>query len=179
MRDHCVMDAIRLVTVDDVPDIADLFRSNREFLAPSSPERPDDFFNLPSQRAAIERDLAEYEAGRMVPFVICAPNEEVAGILNLNGVTRGALQSAAMGYWVRQDMNGLGLATAAAKEAVRYAFDVLGLHRVQAETLLDNVASQRVLDRAGFRPYGVAPTYLKIAGHWRDHLLFNIFSDEH
>lgn len=169
---------IRLLRREDADEIAEVWRANRDFLAPWSPVRPDDFFELSNQRAAIESELSEYEAGRMVPFVICGQHGEIAGKLNLNGITKGALQSVAMGYWVREDMNGRGLATGAAKEAVGYAFDVLGLHRVQAETLLDNVASQRVLGRAGFQPYGVAPTYLKIAGRWRDHVLFNVFSEE-
>ena len=50
----------------------------------------------------------------------------------------------------------------------RVAFGELGLHRLQAETLLDNVASQKVLERNGFVRIGMAPTYLKIAGRWQD-----------
>jgi ribosomal-protein-alanine N-acetyltransferase len=34
-----------------------------------------------------------------------------------------------------------------------------------------NAASRRVLANAGFQPFGVAPSYLQIAGVWQDHLL--------
>ena len=48
----------------------------------------------------------------------------------------------------------------------------LGLHRIQAATLLHNAASQRILNKSGFTQIGLAPLYLKIAGQWQDHLLF-------
>ena len=35
-----------------------------------------------------------------------------------------------------------------------------------------NAVSQRVLQRSGFDRIGLAPQYLKIAGRWQDHLLF-------
>lgn len=54
----------------------------------------------------------------------------------------------------------------------RVARDEIGLHRVEAGTLLDNAASQRVLAKAGFTPYGIAPRYLHVNGAWRDHRLF-------
>ncbi|SKB07583.1 GNAT family N-acetyltransferase [Aeromicrobium choanae] len=168
---------LRLVTPDDADELAEVWSRNRAFLAPWEPWRDDAFFTPGSQRSGIERDLAEHAAGRMVPFVICGPDGDMAGRLTLSGVTRGALQSAALGYWVREDLNGRGLATRAAREAVDHAFTTLELHRLQAETLLHNVPSQKVLRRAGFTPYGVAPDYLRIAGRWQDHLLFNVFSD--
>jgi ribosomal-protein-alanine N-acetyltransferase len=60
---------------------------------------------------------------------------------------------------------------------VSLAFDELGLHRVEAGTLLHNVRSQRVLERNGFVRFGVAPSYLRIAGQWRDHALFQRLND--
>jgi ribosomal-protein-alanine N-acetyltransferase len=92
--------------------------------------------------------------------------------ITLNGIIRGCFQSCSMGYWVSAAANGRGLATAAVGELVRLAFDELGLHRVQAETLPHNIRSQRVLARHGFVRYGLAPAYLKIAGRWQDHVMF-------
>ncbi|WP_308215262.1 GNAT family N-acetyltransferase [Pseudarthrobacter sulfonivorans] len=50
----------------------------------------------------------------------------------------------------------------------------LGLHRLEASTLLHNVGSQRVLQKAGFRHIGMAPQYLRIAGKWQDHNLYQV-----
>lgn len=70
------------------------------------------------------------------------------------------------------DHIGRGLATAAVTQACAAADTELGLHRVEAGTLLDNVPSQRVLAKCGFEEFGVAPSYLYINGAWRDHRLF-------
>jgi ribosomal-protein-alanine N-acetyltransferase len=78
------------------------------------------------------------------------------------------LQSGTLGYWVTQPRSGRGIATAAVAAALRLAFGDLGLHRVQADTLVPDVASQRVLERNGFRRIGLAPQYLRIAGRWQD-----------
>lgn len=48
----------------------------------------------------------------------------------------------------------------------------LGLHRMQAETLVHNVASRAVLARNGFERIELAPAYFNIAGRWQDHVLF-------
>ena len=69
-------------------------------------------------------------------------------------------------------MTGAGIGSAAVEFAVDAARDELGLHRLQAATLPHNAASQRILKRAGFTEIGVAPAYLKIAGSWQDHILF-------
>jgi ribosomal-protein-alanine N-acetyltransferase len=84
----------------------------------------------------------------------------------------GFFRSANVGYWVARDRQNRGLATSAVADVVRHAFDELELHRVEAGTLVDNIASQRVLEKNGFTRIGVARKYLLIAGVWRDHVLF-------
>jgi ribosomal-protein-alanine N-acetyltransferase len=171
------MAVTRPAALGDVPAVTALITTHREAFAPWEPLRDDDFFTLDRQRALMVAALDEYARGTLVPLVI-VDGGDVAGRLTLNGVTRGALQSASVGYWVDPGRQGRGLATAALGEAVELAFGELGLHRLQAETLLHNTASQQVLLRNGFRPYGVAPSYLQIAGRWQDHVLFHRLADQ-
>ena len=100
---------------------------------------------------------------------------EIGG-LALANIRRGVAQAASLGYWVGEEHNGRGLATAAVACMLAVAFDELELHRVQAATLPHNVASQRVLERNGFDRIGLAAAYLKIAGRWQDHVLFQRIS---
>lgn len=72
---------------------------------------------------------------------------------------------------------GRGLASAALTEIVDFAFGELELHRLEAGTLVDNVASQRVLLKNGFERFGLARRFLLIAGEWRDHVLFERIAD--
>lgn len=168
------MTACRLITLEDAPVLAELQRVNRAFLAPFEPARSDEYFTEAGQRAAIEKALTEYQQGRNLPQVILDDGAGIVGRITLNGIVRGAFLSCSVGYWVSQSVTSRGVATAALREVIRVAFGELGLHRIQAETLLDNVASQRVLERAGFARIGMAPEYLKIAGRWQDCLLYQI-----
>ena len=157
---------IRPVTVDDAEELAALYAANREFLAPFEPIRPDEFFTAAGQRARLAQPPAN-----VLRFVI-VDDGAIAGIVNLSNIVRGAFDSANLGYFVAREHNGRGLATEAVAAVVEHAFEHAGLHRVEAGTLVDNLGSQRVLEKNGFERIGLAPRYLKIAGEWRDHILF-------
>lgn len=169
------MTVTRIASVADAAALAITLRENRAFLAPWEPVRGDDYFTVEGQRAALEQALDAYRRQSMVPLVIIG-NGQLVGRITITGITRGAFQSADIGYWVSQSHNGRGLATAAVADAITIAFKELRLHRLQAATLLHNTASQRVLTGNGFRPFGIAPSYLKIAGKWQDNVLFHLFN---
>jgi len=171
------MAVTRLVSIDDAAALAAQVRANREFLAPWMPARDEDYFTVEAQREILRNELGAYAREAMIPLAIIDEGDELAGRINLNGISRGAFQSASVGYWVGQSRNGRGLASAAVAEVIVIAFKRLGLHRLQAETLVHNTASQRVLARNGFRPFAVAPSYLKIAGTWQDHILYHLLNE--
>ncbi|MET1019445.1 MAG: GNAT family N-acetyltransferase [Microterricola sp.] len=162
---------IRLLRVDDATALADAYWRNRVHLAPWEPTRADDYFTPAGQQAVIYSQLNQHASGTAHPLVVTLGAAIIARV-NLSGIVRGAFQSTSLGYWVDAAHTGRGIATAAVRHAVAVAGDELGLHRVEAGTLLHNAASQRVLLNAGFEQFGLAPRYLKIAGEWQDHLLF-------
>lgn len=168
---------IRLISPGDCEALTELQVANRDFLSPWVPVRTEDYFTVEGQRADVQAALARHRRGEAMPWVILDDEGTVAGRLTLSGITRGPFQSGNMGYWVSEDRTGRGLATEAVRVAIACAYINLGLHRVQAETLVANVASQNVLARTGFQQYGLAPKYLKIAGRWQDHLMFQHLND--
>jgi ribosomal-protein-alanine N-acetyltransferase len=93
-------------------------------------------------------------------------------------VIRGSLQSCMVGYFVDEARAGRGLATRAVREVVGIAFGDLALHRVEAGTALENVASRRVLEHNGFTLVGCLRRHLKIRGAWVDHLLWEKLADD-
>jgi [ribosomal protein S5]-alanine N-acetyltransferase len=167
---------VRLLTEDDAPALARLLADNREHLAPWDPLRPEEYATEEYQRADAVRTLERYRQAGVLPGVVLLDGEPV-GRVNVNNVVRGAFQSGDLGYWVAGHATGRGVATAAVAAVVRLAFGELGLHRLQAGTLVHNAASQRVLERNGFRRFGLAPRYLRIAGRWQDHVLFQLVDD--
>ncbi|MFD7033428.1 GNAT family N-acetyltransferase [Streptomyces sp. NPDC059917] len=167
---------MREVAVGDAAGMADALARNRAHMGPYEPPRPVDFYTEHGQLERIEATLAEREAGRTRQYVLVEADGGGAllGTITLQNIVRGPLCSAGVGYWVDGEQTGRGLASGALAEVIRVARDELGLHRLAAGTLLDNLASQRVLAKAGFEEYGVAPRYLYIDGAWRDHRLFQL-----
>src|SRR4051812_48983536 len=153
------MPVTRLASIEDAAALTDQLTANRDFLAPWQPAREESFFSADTQRSLLADALDAYARGTAVPLVIIAEDGQPIGRLTLSGITRGAFQSASLSYWVSRSHIGRGLATAAVADAVTIAFHELALHRLQAETLLHNTASQLVLTRNGFRPFAVAPAY--------------------
>jgi ribosomal-protein-alanine N-acetyltransferase len=162
---------LRMLRPDDAAPLADAFVRNREHLAHWDPVRPEEFFTEAGQAAEIDGALQACLAGLMLPLIL-ESDGDVVGRVNLTGIVRGAMQGASLGYWIDARFAGRGVMSAAVAEALRLARDELRLHRVEASTLPENVASQAVLRRNGFEKIGEAPQYLKIAGRWQDHYLF-------
>jgi [ribosomal protein S5]-alanine N-acetyltransferase len=164
---------IRPVRPEDCEELAALYLENRHFLAPFEPVRPPEFFTADGQRERLQRQLdAETH-----PFAIL-DDGEIAGTVNLFNIVRESLQSGTIGYWVDHGRNGRGLATGAVAQIVDYAFEDLDLHRVEAATLVDNVTSQRVLEKNGFERIGLARRFLRIDDEWRDFFLFQRLADD-
>jgi len=164
---------IRLLGADDAAELAAVYRANRDFLRPFEPARDEAFFTVERQRERIEQSL---EGDRWMWGIV--EDGAIAGMIALNDVLRGALQLANVGYWVARQHNGRGLASAALAEVVEFAFGEAQLHRLEAGTQPDNVASQRVLERNGFTKFGYARKLLLVEGEWRDHVLFERVADD-
>lgn len=152
------------------PALADAYRRNRKHLAPYEPTRTEDFFTADGQVRAAAEELARAEQGLTAGWVLLH-GDQVVGRVLLNNIVMGVLRSASIGYWVDEEHLGRGLATGAVDYVCAQA-QGRGLHRVEAGTLVDNTASQRVLERSGFELYGLPRTYLFIGGAWQDHRLY-------
>lgn len=121
---------LRQVTVDDAHVLLELYRLNRTFLTPWEPKRDDSFFTEEHQRRLVVEALHNSQRGHALPCLILADGR-VVGRITITDIIRGAFQSAHLGYWVTEEMNGRGIATAAVGAAVRLCFEDLKLHRVQ------------------------------------------------
>lgn len=102
-------------------------------------------------------------------FVCLVATSEIVGAVNLSQIFRGGFQNAYLGYYVGGRYAGLGYMSEAIRLVVRYAFEHLKLHRLEANIQPANVASIALVKRAGFVLEGYSRRYLKICGRWRDH----------
>jgi [ribosomal protein S5]-alanine N-acetyltransferase len=164
---------LRELTKDDAAAVARAYERNREHLAPWEPARPEAFYAEEWHREQVWAQVLENSTGRAL-YTVLEVDGEIVGRLNLTDIVRGAFENGHVGYWLDARFTGRGLMTRAIEALVEHARDELGLHRLQAATLAHNEASQGVLTRIGFERIGFAPGYLKIAGQWQDHVLFQL-----
>lgn len=151
---------------------ADLRLESRNELAPWEPLWSDDELSKHAWRQRIKRwyNDARNDTGYAF-FVIEPAGAQLLGAITLGNVRRGAAQTATVGYWIGTRFTGCGIATAAVSCLARHAFEDLDLNRLEAACMPANAASLRVLEKAQFQREGLARKYLRIAGHWRDHVL--------
>ena len=124
--------------------------ANRAYFAMFISDRGDEFFDQFTEwHIAL---LVEQEAGLCACYVLVGDDGSVLGRFNLYDIRDG---TAVLGYRVAERVAGRGVATAAVRELCRLAAQH-GLRTLKAATSHDNVASQRVLAKSGFRPAGPA-----------------------
>jgi ribosomal-protein-alanine N-acetyltransferase len=159
----------------DYQEWAELRDASRAFLTPWEPTWSIDETSRPSFRYKLRRYAEDARDDKAYAFFVLREGDQaLVGGVTLSNVRRGVAQAVSLGYWSGQAYAGNGYITAAVKAVVGFAFDDLDLHRVEAACQPDNLASRRVLEKAGFVEEGAARAYLKINGAWRDHVLFGI-----
>ena len=136
---------------DHAPAVLALSRLNRAYFAQSINDRGDDFYEQFAERHRAL--LAEQDTGACVFHVLIDDDEKVVGRFNLYDLVDG---TAEIGYRVAQRVAGRGVATCAVRELCRIAREQYGLRTLTAATSHENIASQRVLTKAGFVATGPA-----------------------
>lgn len=150
------MPELQLLNAGHAPAVLAFELANRAYFAASISDRGDDFFAQFTDR--YNALLAEQEAGMCASYVLVAEDGSVLGRFNLVGIED---HSAELGYRVAQHMAGRGVATATVRELCRLAAARHGLRTLRAATAHQNVASQKVLTKAGFVAVGPAdPAHL-------------------
>jgi len=128
-------------------------------------------------RSSIRALQQHARAGLGLPFAI-EVDGELAGQLNVSGISYGSLSSATIGYWVSERFAGLGATPTAVALATDHCFFSIGLHRMEICIRPENAASLRVVEKLGFRYEGLRRRYIHINGDWRDHFCFALVVEE-
>ncbi len=163
----------------DYDDWAALRRSNETFLTPWEPEWDPNHLNRNSYRLRLNGFKHMIADGTGYPFHIFRDSDNrLIGACNITQVQQYPANSAHLGYWIGEDYSRQGYARAAVRAAIRYCFDNLGLHRINAAVQENNAPSVNLLKAVGFTHEGTARGFLKINGQWRDHEIYALLSSD-
>ncbi|WJZ02094.1 GNAT family N-acetyltransferase [Corynebacterium freiburgense] len=117
------------------------------------------------------------DTGYILPLAILLDGNFI-GQVTLGNIQHGAVSDCWIGYWVHSSVTGRGVATAAVALGIDHAFTRVGVHRITATYLPENIASGKVLEKCGCRIEGFLRRNIHIHGEWRDHYLVAITQDD-
>jgi [ribosomal protein S5]-alanine N-acetyltransferase len=142
---------LQRLRADHGPAVLAFELANRAYFAAFISDRGDEFFDqFTEQHNAM---LAEQQGGICAFYVLIGEDGSVIGRFNLYDISGG---TAVLGYRVAQHVAGRGVATMAVRELCELAAAQYGLRTLRAAVTHENVASSRVLEKAGFTAVGPA-----------------------
>jgi RimJ/RimL family protein N-acetyltransferase len=132
----------------------------------------------PDARRQLAADEAARRRGVQVQFAIVAPDDDalVLGGASLHDIDQGH-RRASVGYWLAPEARGGGLASRAVRLIAGWAFEDLGLARLELTCGPDNHASQRVAERCGFVREGLLRSHVRFKGGRRDSVVFGLLAE--
>lgn len=127
----------------------------------------------------IEESNKNTSIGKWANFAIVLKKENILiGSIGYKDIDR-KHHRAEFGYWIGKPYWGKGYATEAVELLVDYGFNELGLHRIYATPFGSNIASQRVLEKAGLRKEGILKDHIYHIGEYHDLVFFGLTADDY
>jgi ribosomal-protein-alanine N-acetyltransferase len=161
-RDGSRRVTLRLLGSRDQSDFLDLVAASTGLHHP--------WMSLPATPQEFQAYLARYERPTEESLLICVRETgAIAGVVTINSIIRGRFQCGSLAYAAFAPTAGQGYMSEGLDLVLRYAFEQLRLHRLEAQVQPGNHASVKLVKRLGFRNEGYSPDLLFIDGAWRDH----------
>ena len=173
---------LRALTGADYAAWRDVRVRSRDWLEPweplPDPGTPDPVVDTEAFRARCGAWDRQRHFDTAYGFGLFLRDGSLVGEVSLGSVLRGPFQSAFIGYWVDAAHAGQGFVPEGVVLLIRYGFEELGLHRMEAAIVPRNRASRRVAEKLGLRDEGTAARFLQIRGVWEDHVRYAITLEE-
>jgi len=159
---------LRMRRADDIAAIAEASRD------PETQRRLNDGpLSEEAQRETVARAERQWATGRGAPFVIAgARDDRPLGLLNLQ--LREDEEVGNLAVSVFPEARGRGIASRALRLGALWGLRDLGLARVAAEAAVDNHASIRAIEKAGFQREGTLRAHCKTHGERHDCVMFSL-----
>lgn len=168
---------LRPPVLDDVPDIYDAVLVSMSELMPWMDWcHPD--YSSDETREWIQGLSMGWERDENYQFgIFDALTNQFLGGCGLNHINR-YYRLANLGYWVRSDRSGEGVATKVAIMLAHFGFHELGLRRIEIVTGVDNIASRRVAEKTGALFEGIQRRRLKLRDKNIDAAMYSLIPDD-
>lgn len=168
---------LRLATAEDAADLL-AYRGDPEVAKYDSPDTP--MKDLAEAAAAIMEARKSFEARKAIEWSITLKDEQrVIGDVVFFFYEQ-AYYKANLGYGLARPYWRQAIASEAVWAAVKFGFEQMGLHRINVDTRMDNLASVRLMEKLGFRHEGVRRECVRNHdGTYQSWGLYGLLEDEY
>lgn len=165
---------LRALTLEDAEDMHPIYsdKATMEYwgVAPTT--------NIAATRQLLIRDLQAVEKGQALFWaIVLIESDRVIGKCTLWQFSERNLR-AEVGYVLRREYWRRGLMTDALRAMLDYAFSTLGLHRLEADTDDNNVASLALLEKLGFEREGFFRDRWLVSGNWQHSVMLGLLKPD-
>lgn len=136
-------------------------------------------YNRADAIAFVRESMSAWREGRAFDFTVRStedPNRHL-GNVSVWATNRTGLVGE-IGYWVRTDELGKGIATQAAARVTQLGFEELGMHRLTLRIAVGNAPSERVAEKLGYAKEGLLRQEVRVGGVWLDHTAWGLLRSE-
>jgi RimJ/RimL family protein N-acetyltransferase len=123
----------------------------------------------PQTEEEFEKYFQTSQLANQKSFLVCDHLNNIVGVFNISEIILGIFQSAYLGFYSMAQYSAQGYMSNGLKLILKYIFEEIKLHRIEANIQPENSRSINLVKTNGFLKEGYSPRYLKINGVWCDH----------
>jgi len=123
----------------------------------------------PQNDESFEKYIQSSKQKNQKCYLLCDQENNIMGVFNISEIVLGSFQSAYLGFYAVATFAGHGYMSKGLKLVLKEIFEVLKLHRIEANIQPENKSSINLIKANNFCKEGFSPRYLKINNEWRDH----------
>jgi len=177
MQFHYETERLHLIACNEeyATELLTFMTENREFFAPYEPKREAAFYTEAFQAQVLRAEFLAMLRHTYIRYYLFLKEEptQIIGTVSFSNISRTDDKSCRVGYKLDRLHTGKGYATEALTLLLPEIHKDLHVHRIEADILLENAPSLRLIERLGFTYEGVARSSHEIGGVWRDHLRYS------
>jgi len=132
--------------------------------------------SISDERHIVEQWIYEMQIRAAIHLCVLFENK-ISGVISTHQIDW-MNQRASIGYWIRKDMTGKNLATAATAVLMNYLFEKLRLHRIYIQAATENEASNKVIRKLGFKLEGILRENERVNDRFLDHNIYGMTEDD-
>ncbi|HLT24478.1 MAG TPA: GNAT family N-acetyltransferase [Ignavibacteria bacterium] len=173
---------IKLLDESFSKQVLEYHTRNKDFFRPYVSDPAPAFFTDLFTKRMLRKYVREFTEGLSLKLYLFEKSDtglnRVIGDIGFTQIVREPFLSCFLGYKIDEEENGKGYASEALKVCIDYVFNVMKLHRIEANIVPGNLPSIKLVGKLGFINEGLSKKYLRLNGVWQDHLHYVLLNPQ-